>query len=470
MNRNQETSTARALRYNGYHNRPPTDNDPFLTQVGPGTPGGEYLRRYWHPFMLASELAELPIALRLLGEDLVVFRDKAGRLGLLHKHCAHRGVSLEFGIVADHGIRCSYHAWHFDIDGTILDTPGEPASSTIKHKFSQGAYPVREEFGLLFAYMGPPEHMPAFPIYDTMRYEDSEVAPFKLSVPCNWLQIVENAADPIHNAFLHAIVSGQQFSPAFKVLPELDFVETPLGFLSMATRKVGDFVFIRAGDIIMPNVAQFPAGTNAVKAESVRARPALTRWAVPLDDHHSLYIGVGHLSALSNARSLRPEDYGVDKLPFIGQTADRPYKERQVEPGDYDAMVSPGPIANRRAEHLGTTDRGVVLFRRMLANSIRQTDEGRVPNVPRLWENEAPVPTYAHETVLRLPSGDSLPDGKALALFGRQAARVFVELENLPATSRDEQAATRIRDILWEACDSVHEPEHAEPARAHDGR
>lgn len=440
------------LRYNGYYNRPPAQSDTFLTQVGPGTPGGEYLRRYWHPFMLASELEDLPIAVRLLGEDLVVFRDKSGQLGLLHKHCAHRGVSLEFGIVGDKGIRCSYHAWHFDIDGTILDTPGEPPTSTIRQKFSQGAYPVREEFGLLFAYMGPPEEIPIFPVYDTMCHEDSQIAPFKLSVPCNWLQIVENAADPIHNAFLHAIVSGQQFSPAFKVLPELDFVETPLGFLSMATRKVGDFVFIRAGDIIMPNVAQFPAGTNAVKTESVRARPALTRWAVPLDDHHSLYIGVGHLSELSNARSLRPEDYGVDKLPFIGQTADRPYKERQVEPGDYDAMVSPGPIANRKAEHLGTADRGVVLFRRMLANAIRTTSDGSVPKVPRLWDTPAPVPTYAHETVLRVPATDGLAERKALANFGRQAARVFVELETLPSASRDEQAAVHIREILQTAC------------------
>src|SRR5688500_17309411 len=233
--------------YSGYQNHPPQGDDPLLTRVGPGTPGGEYLRRYWHPFMLASELADLPVALKLLGEDLVVFRDKSGRLGLLHKHCAHRGASLEFGIIADRGIRCCYHGWHFDVDGTILDTPAEPPTSRIKHNFCQGAYHVREEHGLLFAYMGPPESVPDFPYYDTFSDTSSTVAPFKLPLPCNWVQIVENAADPIHNAFLHAIVSGQQFSPAFKVLPVLDFVETPLGFLSMATRKVGDFVFIRAG-------------------------------------------------------------------------------------------------------------------------------------------------------------------------------------------------------------------------------
>jgi nitrite reductase/ring-hydroxylating ferredoxin subunit len=438
--------------YSGYQNRPPQGDDPLLTRVGPGTPGGEYLRRYWHPFMLASELADLPVALKLLGEDLVVFRDKSGRLGLLHKHCAHRGASLEFGIIADRGIRCCYHGWHFDVDGTILDTPAEPPTSRIKQNFCQGAYHVREEHGLLFAYMGPPESVPDFPYYDTFSDMSSTVAPFKLPLPCNWVQIVENAADPIHNAFLHAIVSGQQFSPAFKVLPVLDFVETPLGFLSMATRKVGDFVFIRAGDVIMPNVAQFPAGTNTVQKESVLAHPVLTRWAVALDDHHSLYIGTAHLNDFSNPRTRDLEEYGVEKLPFIGQTADRPYRERQMEPGDYDAMTSPGPIVNRKAEHLGTTDRGVVLFRRMLANAIKSTAEGQTPTLPRLYPAGLAVRTYAHETVLRLPSSAALPDAKSLGEFGRRAAQVFIDMDDVPLERRDHVAAERVRQLLDSVC------------------
>src|SRR5688572_4127383 len=130
--------------YSGYYQRVQPDEDGLLTRIGPGTPGGEYLRRYWHPFMLASEVADRPVAVRLLGEDLVLFRDRSGRLGLLHKHCAHRGASLEFGIPAERGIRCCYHGWQFDVDGTILDTPAEPPSSRIKQNFSQGAYPVAE--------------------------------------------------------------------------------------------------------------------------------------------------------------------------------------------------------------------------------------------------------------------------------------------------------------------------------------
>ena len=460
----QENNAAvKKTPFSGYYNRPPQGEDTLLTHVGPGTPCGEYMRRYWHPFLLSSELGELPIAVRLLGEDLVVFRDQSGRLGLLHKHCVHRGVSLEFGIIAEHGIRCCYHGWHFDCDGTILDTPAEPDSSRIKNNFCQGAYPVREEHGLIFAYMGPPEATPDFPFYDSFEGADLVVAPFRMPLPCNWLQIVENAADPIHNAYLHAIMSasGNQFSAPFKVPPALDFVETPLGFLSMATRKIRDFVFIRAGELMLPNVAQFPSGNNTVEKESVRAFCSTTRWAVPVDDNNSFYIGASHWDAHGAPRSTNLDDYGVGKMPLIGQTAERPYHERQVEPGDYDAMVSPGAIVNRKAEHLGTTDRGVVMIRRMLANAINTTRDGKVPAMPRLPVGEAPVRTYAHETVLRLPVAAGLTDHKALADFGRLAARVFIDMDDILAERRDEVARARIEKILREACAAVKQPVQA---------
>jgi nitrite reductase/ring-hydroxylating ferredoxin subunit len=436
--------------YSGYYNRPPADDDTLLTKVGPGTPCGEYLRRYWHPFLIATELKDTPLPVRLLGEDLVVFRDGSGRLGLLHRHCAHRGTSLEFGIPAERGIRCCYHGWHFDIDGTILDTPAEPAGSRIKQNFCQGAYQVRESQGLLFAYMGPPEHMPELPVYDTVGHPaGNSLAPIRMNLPCNWLQIIENAADPIHNAFLHAIVSGQQFSVAFRVLPQLDFPETPLGFLSMATRKVKDFVFVRASDIILPNVGQFPSGGNAADKESFGIRPFLTRWAVPVDDTNSFYIGFCHLNDYNHSwiRSVRPEDYGVDKIPFIGQTGDRPYEERQREPGDYDAVASQGPIANRKAEHLGTADRGVVLFRRMLAKAIAAMQAGEPLPVPRTYA-QGPVRTYAHEAVIRVPADMNLDDPARLADFGRRIATIFIETDGVPPAERDEVAEQRIRRLF----------------------
>jgi nitrite reductase/ring-hydroxylating ferredoxin subunit len=442
------------IPYGGYYHRPQRDEDTLLTRVGPGTPGGEYLRRYWHPFLLASELKDLPVAVRLLGEDLVVFRDHSKRVGLLHRHCAHRGTSLEFGIPQERGIRCCYHGWHFDIDGTILDTPAEPPTSKIKSNFSQGAYPVVEMNGLLFAYLGPPEAAPEFPLYDSFEWpQDNRLVAFNMHLPCNWLQIIENGADPIHNAFLHAIVSGQQFSPAFKVLPVLDFPETPMGYLSMATRKVGEFVFIRASDMMLPNVGQFPNGFNTVQKESFGLRPYLTRWAVPLDDTHALYVGFAHLNGYNDPeRRLKPEQFGEDLIPFIGQTADRPYEERQREPGDYDAVASQGPIANRKAEHLGTTDRGVVLSRRMLASAIGSIQQGVAPSMPRLYKS-AKVRTYAHETVVRIPSPGALDDPQALAEFGRRAAMAYVETDQLPPEEREIEVAKRIRGLF----------EHVEP-------
>ena len=125
--------------YNGYYHRETPREDAELTHIGPGTPGGELMRRFWQPVCLSQQLSDLPLAIRILGEDLVVFRDKAGQVGLLHRLCSHRGTSLEFGIVSEHGIRCCYHGWLFDVDGRILETPGEPPNSKLKESFVHGA-------------------------------------------------------------------------------------------------------------------------------------------------------------------------------------------------------------------------------------------------------------------------------------------------------------------------------------------
>lgn len=452
MTTEHETSRAtRAQPFSGYHHRPLPAEESWLTQVGPGTPGGEYLRRFWHPFMISSELKDTPKVVRLLGEDLVLFRDQGGRLGLLHKHCVHRGTSLEFGIPAERGIRCCYHGWLFDVDGTILETPAEPESSRIRQNFCQGAYQVHEYNGLIFAYMGPPELTPEFPIYDTFGYpEGNRLVPLKLELPCNWVQISENAADPIHNAFLHVIVSGAQFAPTFAIMPALEFVESPLGFICSATRRVKDHVFIRASDMIMPNVAQFIGGTNRVDKEEFAICAFLTRWAVPVDDHHSLYVGfTGFNNATNPDGHIREETVGVGKLNLIGQTADRPYVERQREPGDYDAIVSQGRIANRQAEHLGVTDRGIVMFRRLLARGIKEVEEGKPPSLPRA-SADGMVRSYCHAFVMHVPENSDLNGGdtKAQAAFGRRAAQIVIQTDRLPPQAREAEARQRIRELL----------------------
>ena len=193
----------------------PLEPDLELLQVGPGTPGGEYFRPFWQPVAMTSQLGEKPVAIRILGEDLVVFRDLQGDIGLLHKHCAHRRASLEFWGIEQKGIRCCYHGWHFDVDGTTLETPGVPEDSEIRHTICQGAYPVHEFKGLGFAYMGPPEKQPAFPHYDSMEIPDHDMVPYSISSSCNLLQESENSIDPYHSVFLHGRVNGPQFPNRF---------------------------------------------------------------------------------------------------------------------------------------------------------------------------------------------------------------------------------------------------------------
>ena len=154
-------------RFGGYYHRDVPREDAELTHVGPGTPCGDYLRRFWQPVCFSDDLRDLPLRVPLLGEELVAFRDFRGRVGLVEAHCPHRGTSLEFGLVSERGIRCCYHGWLFDVDGTILETPGEPAASTLKDRLCHGAYPVHEFNGIVFTYMGPPEQQPPFPTYDS---------------------------------------------------------------------------------------------------------------------------------------------------------------------------------------------------------------------------------------------------------------------------------------------------------------
>lgn len=435
----------RLAPYCAYYNRPPERQDLPLHQVERGTPGGEYLRRFWHPVMLKIELGELPRAIRVLGEDLVIFRDKSGHIGLLNRFCGHRGASLEFGLVAEHGIRCCYHGWLYDVDGTVLETPAEPPDSPLKQKFNQGAYPVRESGPFIFAYMGPPELMPTLPEFESFTYpEGNELAPYRLEWPCNWLQIQENAADPVHTSYLHAIVSGQQFSPAFNALPMLDFIDTPLGFLAIATRRVKDHVFIRSSDIILPNIAQVGPANETGSREKFIISGAVTRWVVPIDQEHSFTIGVRHLNdVIDPERKHRASDMGIGKGGLIGQTDDRPYEERQLEPGDYDAIVNQGAIANLRNEHLGTTDAGVARLRRQVMLGIKAVQDGEELKVPRRYDN-SPVPTYSHDIVVKLPGEADLASGNALRNFARRAVEVVIETGTLPPAEREASARERI--------------------------
>ena len=403
--------------YGAYFARevPPPDDE--LTRVGPGTPCGEYLLRFWQPVAFARDLKDTPLRIRIMGEDLVVFRDKTGRVGLLQLHCSHRGTSLEYGLINEHGIRCCYHGWNYDVDGRILETPGEPASSTLKDRLCQGAYPIHEFSGLVFAYMGPPEKKPAFPLYDTFDLPGYRLMPAgKFALPCNWLQIKDNSMDPVHTSFLHAISSGYHFTEAFGALAELDWEETPYGMMYIATRRLGDLVWVRVADFMAPNVHQFTREIEEATEEKPASRPVVIRWAVPIDDTHTWNM---ELAQIDPAWGLTPEQIGN---PGFGQSEDRPYDERQRHPADYDAQSSQREIAVHALEHLASTDRGVIMLRKIVRDGIRAVQAGRDPR-EIVRASTAPIATHFQDSVLRIPpSKDPEADARLLRETGRKVA------------------------------------------------
>jgi len=387
-------------RFGGYFHRDIPAEDSELTHVGPGTPCGEYFRRYWQPICFADELRDLPLGVKILGEELVVFRDLSGAVGLLELHCPHRGTSLEFGLVGAKGIRCCYHGWLFDVDGTILETPGEPADSTLKDRLCHGAYPTHVYNGIVFAYMGPPDQQPPFPMYDSFTRAGYRLMPGrKYFYPCNWLQILENAIDPFHTAFLHTIVSGAVFTDQFGVVPELEFIETPVGMIYIATRRAGDNIWARMVEVVLPNLQQVAPIWEDGQQEHPFSGPMMSRWIVPLDDTNTMFVEFRHVS---ETEGVTPASWADRNIMLPGQLAADSYEASQRHPGDYEAQVSQRPIAIHGLEHLGATDRGITMFRQQIRRGMRAVQAGRDPE-GLCRESGAVIPTYCNDTIVRVP-------------------------------------------------------------------
>ncbi len=401
--------------FDGYHRRAVPAPDPELTEIGPGTLAGEYLRRFWQPVAFARDLTGPPLRARILGEDLVVFRDRGGRVGALHLHCAHRGTSLEFGIPLERGIRCCYHGWVYDVDGRCLETPGEPPGSRLHERICQGAYPTHEFTGLIFAYLGPPERKPEFPIYDSFAVPGHVLMPAaKFTLPCNWLQVKDNSMDPVHTAFLHALSSGYQFTEAFGAVPELDWVATEAGMVYIATRRVGELVWVRICDFMPPNVHQFTREIEDASEVKPASRPVVIRWAVPNDDTTTTNF---ELAQVDPAWGLSAEQVAQ---PGFGQSGDRPYAERQSFPADYDAQSSQRPVAVHALEHLASTDRGVVMLRRIVRDGVRAVARGEDP-FGAVRPAGKVIPTFTQDLVLRVPAASTPEeDWQLLRATGRR--------------------------------------------------
>ena len=423
--------------YEGYLKRDVLSEDTELTHVGPNTPGGEYLRRFWQPVALSSEVSDLPLAVTMLGEELVLFRTKTGELGLLHLHCSHRGASLEWGIPTDQGICCCYHGWHYAPNGEILSAPNDP-KSTIPEKTRHGAYPAQEYKGIVFTYMGPPDDLPDFPVYDSYEQEDTDMVPFSLHMPCNWLQVLENTVDPIHSCFLHTLMSGIQFAESWQELPQIDFFESPLGMTSFNVRRWKENLWVRSGDTVLPNMNQ--GGTLWEKAENSKyyLRHALSRWMRPIDDTNTDIIGWRLFNnKVDPDHQGDRSQIGKGKIDFIGQTEDeRSYHERQRVPGDFEAIVSQRPIAIHRMEHLTGADLGVAMLRRLVRRGIRAVKAGKPYTSPPRRSNRL-IPTYTSDAVLHLPAVDA-EERDLMRELGRKVVDIMLTSDHLEPVDREE--------------------------------
>ena len=211
-----------------------------------------------------------------------------------------------------------------------------PRRARLKESVVQGAYPVRELDGLIFAYMGPPAEQPPLPIFDVTGQPDTEVAGFSILIDCNWLQTHENAIDPMHAAFLHARSDAESFGSAFTVVPRIDLMETPSGMIVLSTRRWKDKVWTRATELVTPNLAHIPMPFEEGEEVRMFGRAAFTRWVVPVDDTHNIYIGWRFFSdTLDPFGKGDPSRCGKNMIDFPGQERDRDPIESANGPGRY---------------------------------------------------------------------------------------------------------------------------------------
>ncbi len=385
------------------------DNE-LVTRIGPGTPMGDVMRRYWIPAMLSEELQEpdgIPVRVRLVGEDLIAFRDSDGKIGLLGNHCPHRGASLFFGRNEESGLRCVYHGWKYDVSGACVDMPNEPPESNFKHKIQHTAYPCQEKGGVIWAYLGPPEKQPPLPDYEWMRLPEGSSYISKTFEDCNYLQAIEGGVDSSHSSFLHRNLTdtgeagGLRGYRARSTAPHLEVVLTPFGYTYASIRHIPDesVNFTRVYQFVMPFQQQRAGayGRSTLKRETVQGH----LW-VPIDDYTT---NVYNFFYLKDGEGISREtwmDYergaGRGQEEFIpGSYKLRRNREndywldREVQhtvnytgimgtnTQDYAIQENMGPIYDRTKEHLGTADSAIIATRRLLIQAIKDVRDGRDP-------------------------------------------------------------------------------------------
>jgi phthalate 4,5-dioxygenase oxygenase subunit len=387
------------------------EQNDFITRVGPGAPAGKLLRRYWQPVALVDELeGERPVrAVRLMGQDFVLFRDEAGQLGMLDRDCPHRGADLSFGRLEGGGLRCPFHGWLFDVKGTCLETPAEPQGSKLCTRIKQSAYPVVERSGIIFAYIGEGEPS-AFPEFDCFVAPGTHTFAFKGLFECNWLQALEVGIDPAHASYLHRFFEddetsesyGKQFRgasadssmPITKVLREYDCptikVESVNFGLRLTTlRELNEKqTHVRVTNVVFPQAFVIPMSSEMT----------ISQWHVPVDDENCYWFAIfTSFTGPVNKQQMRDQRLELYELPdYISRKNKRNnygYSSQEQNTETYTGMgmdinvhdqwaiESQGAIQNRTREHLGTTDKGIIAYRRLLVSAIENTlsGEGAIP-------------------------------------------------------------------------------------------
>lgn len=347
-----------------------------LTQVGMGTPMGELLRRYWHPVATVPELLEEPVlAVTVLGENLALYRSEQGELGLVSQRCPHRGASLAYGIPEEDGLRCPYHGWKFSRVGQCLEQPAEPAESTFKDKVRIPAYPVQEMGGLIWAYLGP-RPAPLLPRYDLFVRDDLEREIGITRLPCNWLQIMENSLDPVHLEYLHSVymnyVLKRQGKPPASTTKHHERIAFDVFEYGIVKRRLWE------GDpedtdewqvghpILFPNILSVGEGGRA----QFQIR-------VPIDDTHTYHVW--YRTKPRPAGSAAQDAASIPVLDYAYKHEDGRLVVDTVSGQDMMVWVTQGAISDRTTERLGTTDKGVILYRTLLDEQIQKVERGEDP-------------------------------------------------------------------------------------------
>jgi phenylpropionate dioxygenase-like ring-hydroxylating dioxygenase large terminal subunit len=375
------------------------DNE-ILTRVGPGSPMGELMRRFWIPALLSEEIAEpdgKPARVKLLGEQLVAFRDSEGRIGLLDELCPHRRTSLALGANERCGIRCLYHGWKFDVTGQCVDTPAEPPGSTLKDRIRTKSYPVVERGGVVWAYMGPPEQVPPFPDYEWLNLPAEQCAAFKVQEDCNYAQAVEGTIDTAHAGCLHRTVRWHDPSPLKH--EQVLFAGIEVEYTKYGMRYAGLRELPNGGTHARITLAPLPFFTLIPPdtADPVRGTRRMANAFVPRDDTSTWHIQWFFDATKPVDRAYRVKEGGLQldenyrKKVSIDTwyNQDRQMMKEKNFSGltgilvqDHAVVETQGRITDRTHEHLAASDVAVVAWRRIMLRAAKALrDGGALPDV-----------------------------------------------------------------------------------------